>query len=81
MNDQNLMEDLLQLEKGACDLFMHGAIESSTQNVHQAFNSALTAALSMQDTIYTKMSAKGWYQTEQAEQNKVNALKQKYTAQ
>jgi len=35
----------------------------------------------MQDTIYTKMSAKGWYQTEQAEQNKVNALKQKYTAQ
>lgn len=81
MNDQNLMEDLLQLEKGACDLFMHGAIESSTQNVHQAFNTALTTALSMQDTIYTKMSAKGWYQTEQAEQNKVNALKQKYTAQ
>ena len=81
MNDQNLMEDLLQLEKGACDLFMHGAIESSTQNVHQAFNSALTAALSMQDTIYTKMSAKGWYQVDQAEQNKVTALKQKYTAQ
>lgn len=81
MNDQNLMEDLLQLEKGACDLFMHGAIESSTQNVHRAFNSALTTALSMQDTIYTKMSAKGWYKVEPAEQNKVTALKQKYTAQ
>ena len=81
MNDQNLMEDLLLLEKGVCDLFMHGAIESSTQNVYKTFNTALNTALEVQDTIYTKMSAKGWYQTEQADQNKVNALKQKYTAQ
>ena len=81
MNDQNLMEDLLQLEKGACDLFMHGAIESSTQTVHKTFNSALNTALTMQDTIYTKMAAKGWYKTQPAEENKVSALKQKFSAQ
>ena len=34
-NDKNLMENMLLLEKGVCDLFLHGAIESSTANVHQ----------------------------------------------
>ena len=75
------MEDILLLEKGVCDLYMHGSIESSTQNVHQAFKTALNDSLNIQDTIYTKMSAKGWYQTEQAEQTKIDNLKQKFSTQ
>ena len=35
----------------------------------------------MQDTLYDKMAAKGWYPVEQAEQNKINAVKQKFMAQ
>ena len=81
MDDKNIMENILLLEKGVCDLFMHGAIESSTANVHQAFNTALNDALCMQDTIYDKMAAKGWYPTEQVEQNKINSVKQKFSAQ
>ncbi len=81
MDDRNLMENILLLEKGVCDLYMHGTIESSTQNVHQAFNSALNESLCMQDTIYGKMSAKGWYPAEQADQSKINAAKQKFSAQ
>ena len=30
MGDKNLMENILLLEKGVCDLFLHGTIESST---------------------------------------------------
>ncbi|MCM1054347.1 MAG: spore coat protein [Bacteroides sp.] len=81
MDDKNLMENILLLEKGVCDLFMHGTIESSTANVHQTFNTALNDALCMQDKIYDKMSEKGWYPTEQAEQNKVNTVRQKFSAQ
>ena len=81
MNDKNLMENILLLEKGVCDLYMHGTIESSTDNVHNAFNSALNNALCMQDDIYDKMAAKGWYPTEQVEQNKVNCVKQKFSGQ
>jgi spore coat protein CotF len=82
MDDKALMENILLLEKGVCDLYLHGSIESGgTQNVHQAFRSALTESLGMQDGIYSKMAAKGWYPTEQAEQTKVNALKQKFSAQ
>ena len=81
MDDKNLMENILLLEKGVCDLFMHGAIESPTDHVHQTFSTALNDALCMQDTIYDKMAAKGWYPTEQAEQKKVNSVKQKFSAQ
>ena len=80
MNDKNLMENILLLEKGVCDLFMHGAIESSTSQVHDTFQSALNDALRMQDGIYDKMSEKGWYPTEQAEQDKVNSVKMKFGA-
>ncbi len=81
MSDKSLMEDIILLEKGGCDLYMHGAIESSTDNVHQAFNTALNDSLCMQDTIYDKMAAKGWYPTEQADQNKINSVKQKFCSQ
>ena len=81
MSDKNLMEDILLLEKGVCDLYMHGAIESSTANVHQAFNTALNDSLCMQDDVYKKMSGKGWYQLEQVEQNKINTVRTKFSGQ
>ena len=81
MNDRDIMENLLLTSKGVCDLYLHGAIESSTANVHQAFSSALNDTLWMQDSIYKEMSSHGWYQTEQAPQAQVQKLKQKFSAQ
>lgn len=81
MDDKNLMENILLLEKGVCDLYMHGTIESSTDNVHQAFSTALNDSLCMQDTLYGKMAAKGWYPTEQVEQSKIDTVKQKFSMQ
>lgn len=81
MDDKNLMENILMLEKGVCDLYMHGTIESPTGNVHQAFNHALNESLCMQDTIYDKMASKGWYPTEQVEQTKIDSVKQKFSMQ
>ena len=78
MNDRDLMENMLMLEKGACELFMHGTIESSTQNVHQAFDAALSDSLCMQDDIYKQMTAKGWYPSEQADAQQMQQIKQKY---
>lgn len=79
MDDKCLMESILLLEKGACDLYMHGTLESSTANVHQTFDSALECSIKIQDDVYNEMSAKGWYPTEQAEQKKINQVKQKFT--
>lgn len=81
MDDKCLMENILLTTKGACDLYLHGAIESGTANVHNTFTKALQDTLSMQDEIYKKMSAKGWYPTQQAEEQKISQVKQKFASQ
>ena len=81
MDDKCIMENLLLVTKGACDLYLHGSIESPTANVHQAFTSALGSTLSMQDAIYKQMSAKGWYQTKTAPQQQINKVRSKFAAQ
>ena len=80
MDDKSLMENLLLLEKGACDLYLHGTVESATEQVHGVFRAALTESLCMQDTIYTKMSEKGWYPPDAADSAKITAVKKKFSA-
>ncbi len=80
MDDKSLMENMLLLEKGVCDLFMHATIESPTPKVHEVFCSSLNSALAMQDDIYDRMANKGWYSVEQAEQPKIQVVKQKFAA-
>lgn len=80
MDDRTIMDSILSATKGACDLMMHGAIESPTPNVHGKFKQAFDEVLCMQTEIYSKMSEKGWYPAEQAPQQQINAAKQKYSA-
>lgn len=78
MDDRTLMEDLLLNVKGACDLYLHGSIESSTPEVHKAFDQALQDTLCMQNEIYNKMQQRGWYQTAQAQQQQIDQTKQQF---
>ena len=78
MNDQMIMENILLTTKGVCDLYMHGAIESATQNVQQAFDNALSDSLCMQGDIYQKMAQKGWYPSAKADQQQIDQVRQKY---
>ena len=78
MNDQMIMENILLTTKGVCDLYMHGTIESATQNVQQTFDSALSDSLCMQGDIYQRMAAKGWYPSQQAQPQQIDQVRQKY---
>ncbi len=78
MEDKDLMEKELLIEKGVCDLYLHGTIESTTAEVHMAFKDALNQSLDIQNKIYNLMAQKGWYKTETAEQNKIDTVKQKF---
>ena len=78
MDDRSIMENILLTTKGVCDLYLHGTIESGTKNIHTTFAQALNESLGMQDTVYQKMSEKGWYTTQQVQQSDVSQVKQKY---
>lgn len=81
MNDQEIMENLLLTAKGACDLYLHGTIESNTQNVHNAFDNALEETLCMQNSIYQKMEEQGWYPPQQAQQQQIQQVRSKFAQQ
>ena len=81
MEDKELMEKELLVIKGVCNLYLHGTIESTTAEVHNAFKCALNESLDIQNKLYNLMAEKGWYQTDTAEQQKIDQLKQKYAAQ
>ena len=78
MDDRTIMDNILSVTKGACELMMHGAVESSTPDVHGCFTRAFNDTLCMQNEIYAKMTQKGWYPTQQAQQSQINSTKQKF---
>lgn len=79
MEDRDIMEKELLTIKGVCDLYMHGAIESTTAEVHCAFKEALNESLNIQNKLYNLMAEKGWYKTDTAEQQKITQTEQKYS--
>ncbi len=80
MEDRDLMESELLVIKGVCDLYLHGTIESSTQDVHTVFKDALNESLDIQNKLYNLMAEKGWYKTETVEQTKIDTVKQKFAS-
>ena len=78
MDDKTIMTTILNNVKGACDLMMHGRIESSTINVNNAFDSTLDDMLCMQKDIYDKMVQKGWYTTSAAPMQQIDQVKTKF---
>lgn len=78
MEDKDYMENELLLIKNICDLYMHGALESTTAEVHKAFEEALEKSLNIQNKIYNLMAEKGWYKTEIVDQSKIDSVKQKF---
>ena len=78
MEDKELMENELLNIKGVCDLYLHGTIEATTAEVHNAFKEALNTSLDIQNKIYNFMAEKGWYKTEIADQAKISTVKQNF---
>ena len=81
MEDKDLMEQELLIIKGVCDLYLHGTIESTTSEVPMAFKDALNESLNIQNKIYNLMKERNWYQTDTAEQTKIDTVKQKFSNQ
>lgn len=79
MEDKDILEEHLLVIKGVCDLYMHGTLEATTKEVHDTFKCALNECLDMQNKIYNIMKNKGWYQTDNAEQTKIESAKQKFS--
>ena len=78
--DQEMITDVLSTQKFITGDYNTVANEASAQNVKDTFMSILDDEHNIQHEIYLEMAKRGWYQTEAAEDNKVQQAKQKFGA-
>ena len=79
MEDRDILEKHLLIVKGICDLYLHGTLEATTKEVHDVFKCALNESIDIQNKIYNLMKDNNWYQTDTAEQTKIETAKQKFS--
>ena len=61
MNDQVRMDNYLLILKSTVEVFVHGTLESSNQDVRNLLKSGLNEILTAQANTYDEMTKYGWY--------------------
>ena len=61
MNDQILMDNYLMILKSTVEVYVHGTLESSNDDIRKILKSGLDETLKHQARTYDKMTECGWY--------------------
>jgi spore coat protein CotF len=77
-NDQQMMGDVLSTQKFITNGYNNNAIEASGAEVKNVLLSILDEEQTLQHEIFTEMQGRGWYQTEAAQQAKIQETKSKF---
>ena len=78
MNDQLIMDNYLLLLKSTVEVYVHGTLESSNDDIRKLLKDCLDNTMSMQGTTYNKMTEYGWYKVENIDKKQItNVLNKK----
>ena len=72
MNDQFLMYNYLLVLKSTVEVYVHGTLESSNEDVRSILKECLDDTMGMQADTYDKMTEYGWYQVNNVEADTIN---------
>lgn len=61
MNDQLIMDNYLLILKSTVEVYVHGTLESSNNDVRTILKDNLNNIMSCQARTYDKMTTYGWY--------------------
>ena len=74
MNDQILMDNYLLILKSTVEVYVHGTLESSNEDVRNTLKSNLNEILTSQANTYDKMTNYGWYQVNNVDSNMIQTV-------
>ena len=80
-DDREIMNDALISQKFLTDDYNIFAGECSTPAVYNDFMTILAEEHQIQNEVFQEMSKRGWYQTQPAEQQKINETRTRFAAQ
>lgn len=72
MNSELVMNNYLLLLKATTEVYVHGTLESSNENVRNVLKESLNDILSFQANTYDIMTQKNWYSVENIQNNQIN---------
>lgn len=80
MNDQERMADMLTMEKKLSNNYDLYASECVNLALRNEFIKDFTQSHTVQTELFQAAQSRGWYQVEQAQQDKINQAKTKYSS-
>ena len=74
MNYQLLMENYLLILKSTVEVYVHGTLESSNENVRIVLKKCLDETMKHQANTYDLMNQCGWYQVSNVASKDINKI-------
>ena len=71
MLDQLLMDNYLLVLKSTVEVYVHGTLESSNQDIRELLKECLENILTHQANTYDEMTKYGWYNIKNIEQTQI----------
>ena len=81
MNDKLLMENYLLVLKSTVEVFVHGTLESSNNDIRLLLKGGLDDIMSSQADTYDEMTKYGWYTINNVEKTTINETLNKVQSQ
>lgn len=64
MNDELILNNYLMILKSTVEVYVHGTLESSNEDVRMQLKKGLDETMEHQANVYDKMTEYGWYSIE-----------------
>lgn len=71
MNDQLIMENYLLVLKSTVEVYVHGTLESSNQDVRELLKAGLDNTMEYQANTYDEMTTFGWYEINNVKESQI----------
>ena len=71
MSDQLLMDNYLLVVKSTVEVYVHGTLESSNQDIRELLKECLSETLTHQANTYDEMTKYGWYNVKNVEKTQI----------
>lgn len=72
MDNKLIFENYLLVLKSTVEVYVHGTLESSNEDVRNLLKESLNSIMTYQANTYDLMKNNGWYQTNNVEVSKIS---------
>lgn len=81
LNEKDALQDMLESEKQLMTIYTTALFEGSTKAMRKNFSANLLGVAENQYSLFTQMSARGYYQTQPANKNLIDTANETYKKQ